>query len=59
MIVLGLKLGTIVIPLFDALKGWLKNKDVAWFLHPVVSFMVAVFYTINTLRDITAIKKIV
>lgn len=50
MIKLGLILGTFVIPTKDAIKGFIKVRDVAWFLHPIVSFRIALCYTINTLK---------
>lgn len=27
---------TVVVPLFDSLRGWLRVRDRAWFLHPVM-----------------------
>lgn len=50
MIKLGLILGTFIIPTRDAIRGYLAKKDCAWFLHPVISFRIALCYTINTLR---------
>lgn len=37
---------TVVIPLLRAFKGYLNKKDVAWFLHPVVSFAFTVGYSL-------------
>lgn len=50
MIKLGLILGTIVIPLKDAIVGFCKKPDVAWFIHPVLCFQVAVMYTLSTIK---------
>lgn len=35
---------TLVGPIFDALRGYLKIKDLAWFLHPIVCFMMFWIY---------------
>lgn len=51
MIKLGLVLGTFVIPLKDAILGFAKNKDFAWFLHPIICFRVAVCYTFSTIKS--------
>lgn len=58
MIKLGLTLGTFIIPLWDSIKGFLKYPSIAWFLHPIVSFQVAVEYTIGVLSDLSIVKKI-
>lgn len=58
MIKLGLTLGTFIIPLWDSIKGFLKYPSIAWFLHPIVSFQVAVEYTIEVLSDLSIVKKI-
>jgi glycosyltransferase involved in cell wall biosynthesis len=36
---------TFIKPLYDAFKGFLKVRDVAWFLHPVVCFSYVVVYS--------------
>ena len=40
---------TVVIPLYDSIRGWRKIKDGAWFLHPFfcVSFVVIYGYAIG------------
>lgn len=58
LIKLGLILGTIVIPLKDSIVGFVKFPSMAWFLHPIVSFRVAMIYTWNVLTNIRAVKKI-
>ena len=35
---------TVVVPLWDSIKGWLKVRDSAWFLHPVLCFSFVVIY---------------
>lgn len=52
MIKLGLIMGTFVIPFIDAVKGYCKIHDVAWFLHPIVCFRVAMIYSFQTLKNI-------
>ena len=50
MIMLGLTLGTFVLPLKDAVIGFLKIRDWAWFIHPILSFQVCCIYTWSTLK---------
>ncbi len=42
---------TIVIPTFDALKGFIKYPDIAWFLHPIMAFMTTIIYTFMSLKN--------
>lgn len=35
---------TLMVPFIDALKGYRKVRDVAWFLHPVFSFVYTCMY---------------
>lgn len=58
MIKLGLILGTFIVPLIDSIKGFLRFPSLAWFLHPIVCFRVALIYTGNVLRNSSAVKKI-
>lgn len=58
LIKLGLTLGTIVIPLKDSILGFMRFPSMAWFLHPIVSFRVAMIYSWNVLTNVGAIKKI-
>lgn len=37
---------TFLIPLLRAIKGYIHKRDVAWFLHPVVSFAFTVGYSL-------------
>ncbi|MDD6057929.1 MAG: glycosyltransferase family A protein [Clostridiales bacterium] len=50
MVMLGLTLGTFVIPLKDAIVGFCKIHDWAWFIHPVLCFQVACLYTWSTVK---------
>lgn len=58
MIKLGLTMGTFIIPFVDSMKGFIKFPSLAWFLHPIVCFRVALIYTGNVLRNSGAVKKI-
>lgn len=35
---------TFVVPIIDAMSGFVKYPDVAWFLHPIMAFMTTVIY---------------
>jgi len=44
---------TLVVPLMDAMKGYLKKPDLAWFLHPIMCFITTCVYgwaTFNKFR---------
>lgn len=58
MIKLGLTLGTFVIPLFDSIRGFIKFPTIAWFLHPIISFKVALIYTGKVFKNNDSMKKI-
>lgn len=58
LIKLGLTLGTIVIPLKDSIVGFFRFPSIAWFLHPIVAFRVAMIYSWNVLTNLNSIKKI-
>lgn len=36
---------TFVKPSFDSIRGYLKVKDVAWFLHPIICFSFLIIYS--------------
>jgi hypothetical protein len=40
-----LKMMTVVLPLRDAVRGYLKLRDPAWFIHPVLCVYVPILYT--------------
>lgn len=44
IIIAGVKCLSIAIPLKDAILGFLRKKDPAWFLHPVICFSTAIIY---------------
>lgn len=52
MVTLGLTLGTFIIPLKDAIVGFCKIHDWAWFIHPILCFQVACIYTWSTFKAI-------
>ena len=37
---------TFIKPFYDALRGYLKIKDKAWFLHPYLSFIIPLMYAL-------------
>lgn len=51
MIKLGLTMGVPIIPLIEAIRGFCKLPDVAWFLHPIICFRVALIYSSSTIRN--------
>lgn len=52
MIKLGLILGTFIIPLKDSIVGFCKLPDAAWFLHPMISFRIAIIYSLTTIKNL-------
>ncbi len=42
---------TLVLPLFDATRGFIKIKDPAWFLHPFMCLSVLLVYGITTIKE--------
>lgn len=51
MIKLGLVMGTFIIPLKDAFRGFMRIKDWVWFIHPLVCFRVVLCYSLSTLKS--------
>ena len=41
---------TFVIPLFESIKGYIKIRDTAWFLHPILCFFMVVGYGMSEVR---------
>lgn len=41
---------TFVHPFYVALKGYLKKRDFAWFMHPIFSFLIMATYGIAVMR---------
>lgn len=44
---------TVVIPLYDAIRGWRKIHDTAWFLHPLLCVSFVVIYSWAIIRGLT------
>lgn len=42
---------TIIVPLFDAIRGFIKIRDVAWFIHPLMCFGMLIVYGIPTAKE--------
>jgi len=58
MIKLGLCLGTMVVPLWESMKGFIKFPTLAWFIHPFFCFYTACVYTWSTLKSKSAWKSL-
>lgn len=41
---------TFVYPLFESIRGYIKIRDTAWFLHPVICFLMVCAYSSSELR---------
>ncbi len=41
---------TFIIPLAESIRGYLKIKDTAWFLHPVICFLMVAEFSYSELR---------
>jgi len=52
-----LSMVTIIRPLWDSIINFFRKPDLAWFLHPYLSFMVPAIYTYETLRQAFKGKK--
>ena len=50
MLKIGVIMGTAVIPLFDSIRGFLKKRDIAWFLHPILCVWISVLYANITIN---------
>lgn len=48
---------TIIEPTIQAIRGYLKIQDVAWFLHPFLSFLFIPIYTYTWIKNTLSIKK--
>lgn len=58
MIALGLTLGTFVVPCYDSIKGFFYEHDWAWFIHPFLSFRIALLYASAVIFKSNDMKKI-
>ena len=47
---------TFVKPFYDALRGFIRIPDVAWFIHPIMCFGMTVVYSYTTIKGVA--KKI-
>lgn len=43
---------TLIEPLAESLRGYMKKRDVAWFLHPIICLGIMVVYSEVTLRGV-------
>ena len=42
---------TFVVPLYDSIKGFIKVRDIAWFIHPFMCFSMVFVYGIPTVKE--------
>ena len=42
---------TFIIPTVDAIRGFLKVRDIAWFVHPLMSFGMLFVYGVPTVKE--------
>ena len=42
---------TFIKPLFDAMRGYIKIRDKAWFVHPIMCFAMVFVYGIPTVKE--------
>lgn len=42
---------TLVLPIFDSIRGFSKIKDVAWFIHPIMCLGILAVYGITTIKE--------
>ena len=40
---------TIIIPLFDSIRGFIKINDIAWFVHPIMCISMLFYYSVTTI----------
>ncbi len=52
LIVFILYATTVIKPLYDSTRGFLKVKDIAWFFHPILSFVILVIYSYVVLKKL-------
>ena len=48
---------TLVKPLFDSLRGFVKRPDIAWFVHPVICWIFLYAYGMSVVRKIDLTSK--
>jgi len=42
---------TFVKPIYDSIRGFLKVRDVAWFIHPFMCFIMLIVYGVPTVKE--------
>lgn len=47
---------TLVLPIIDSIKGYIKVKDIAWFIHPVMCLGILGVYGITTINEFISKK---
>ncbi|HLN19078.1 MAG TPA: glycosyltransferase family A protein [Patescibacteria group bacterium] len=48
---------TLIRPLIDSIRGWIKIRDLAWFIHPLMCLAVVYLYGTSVLNPIIFNKK--
>ena len=43
---------TFIVPLFESIYGFIKKRDIAWFIHPYVTFMITFAYAKVTIYNV-------
>ncbi len=51
LVLFAIYANTYIGPLLVSFKGFLSKKDPAWFLHPIINFLIAWIYFINVLKS--------
>lgn len=53
MILIGFILysSSVILPTYDAIKGYMRIPDLAWFIHPVMCLGILLVYGITTIRE--------
>ncbi|QQG44095.1 MAG: glycosyltransferase family 2 protein [Candidatus Roizmanbacteria bacterium] len=41
---------TLIKPIFDSIRGWMKIKDYAWFIHPFMCWVMLYIYGLATIK---------
>ena len=47
---------TLILPIIKAIKGYLKIKDPAWFLHPIICFLIFWIYFLAVVKNAFKLK---
>lgn len=51
LVLFAIYANTFIGPLFVSFKGFFSKKDPAWFLHPIINFLIAWIYFINVFKS--------